>query len=177
MAEVKRTLTNWRLIPHVLVTFCGLAPLYGLGAYYPSLIVSWGYGVLESNAWSSISSWLVVTLFILNCVLINRRCQVIINICLGFAADKTGLRGPWVLFGGFFWWLFLLVTRIIVFNPSGHTRFAILTVACSFSQVWHPINGSWMALNARSTGERSITMAILIMAANAGGIMGSQFFQ
>ena len=96
---------------------------------------------------------------------------------LGFVADKVGLRGPVVLFAGFFWWLFLLGSRIIVFDPNGHTRFAILAAAWSFSQVWHPINGSWMALNARSTGERSITMAILIMSANAAGIMGSQFFQ
>lgn len=34
-----------------------------------------------------------------------------------------------------------------------------------------------MALNARSAGERSITMAILIMAANSSGIIGSQLFQ
>lgn len=75
------------------------------------------------------------------------------------------------------WWLFLVVSRILVFDKDGHTRFAVLMVAYAFSQVWHPVNGSWMALNARSTGERSITMAILIMSANAAGIMGSQFFQ
>ncbi len=34
-----------------------------------------------------------------------------------------------------------------------------------------------MALNARSPGERSITLAIFIMAANCSGIVGSQLFQ
>ncbi len=34
-----------------------------------------------------------------------------------------------------------------------------------------------MALNARSAGERSITMAIFIMSANCSGIIGSQLFQ
>lgn len=34
-----------------------------------------------------------------------------------------------------------------------------------------------MALNARSAGERSITMAIFIMSANSSGIIGSQLFQ
>jgi hypothetical protein len=34
-----------------------------------------------------------------------------------------------------------------------------------------------MALNARSAGERSITLAIFIMSANCSGIIGSQLFQ
>jgi hypothetical protein len=34
-----------------------------------------------------------------------------------------------------------------------------------------------MALNARSAGERSITLAMFIMASNAAGIIGSQLFQ
>jgi hypothetical protein len=34
-----------------------------------------------------------------------------------------------------------------------------------------------MALNTLSAGERSVTMAILIMSANTAGIIGSQLFQ
>lgn len=34
-----------------------------------------------------------------------------------------------------------------------------------------------MALNARTAGERFITLAIFIMAANSSGIVGSQLFQ
>ena len=40
-----------------------------------------------------------------------------------------------------------------------------------------PVNGSWMALNTQTSGERSITMAMFIMAANTAGIIGSQLFQ
>jgi small-conductance mechanosensitive channel len=39
------------------------------------------------------------------------------------------------------------------------------------------VNGSWLALNAKTAGERSITLAILIMSANIAGIIGSQLFQ
>lgn len=143
---------------------------------------SWGFGALKANAWVSIGPWAQVV-----CQAHhsqnphksspNADVSQIINVLLGFTADKIQLRGPVVLFGGFFWWLFLLVSRILVFDKDVHTRFAVLMTAYAFSQVWHPINGSWMALNARSTGERSITMAILIMSANAAGIAGSQFFQ
>jgi hypothetical protein len=34
-----------------------------------------------------------------------------------------------------------------------------------------------VALNARTAGERSVTMAMFIMAANISGIIGSQLFQ
>ena len=34
-----------------------------------------------------------------------------------------------------------------------------------------------MALNAKTAGERSITMAIFVMSANLSGIIGSQLFQ
>ena len=56
-------------------------------------------------------------------------------------------------------------------------RFLALTMAVGFSGTWHPVNGSWMALNAPTLGERSITMAILIMSANSAGIVGAQLFQ
>jgi hypothetical protein len=103
--------------------------------------------------------------------------QVVLNVIWGFWADKVSIRGPIVLLGGFLWWLFLLCNRIEVYNPNTHTRLGLLLTAYMFSQIWHPLNGSWMALNARSAGERSITMAVLIMAANAAGIIGSQYFQ
>lgn len=177
MAEMKSTLINWKLIPHLLMALCGLSPLSAFGAYGPSLIASFGYDLLESNALMSIGPWSVNLSSISNHLLTKHRCQVVVSICLGFGADKTGVRGPWVLFGGFFWWLFLLITRIILFDPNVHTRFAVLTAAFSFAQVWHPTNASWIALNAQSPGERSITMALLVMSANTSGIMGSQFFQ
>lgn len=39
------------------------------------------------------------------------------------------------------------------------------------------MNASWLALNAKSPGERSIRMAMIIMSANTAGIIGSQLFQ
>ena len=105
-------------------------------------------------------------------------CQVVLSIGSGFLADKTGTRGLVVLGGIFTWWFFLLVNRLLIHSANGHARFAVLVLAWAFQGgVWHPVNGSWMALNARSSAERSITMAILIMSANSAGIIGSQLFQ
>jgi hypothetical protein len=55
-------MTNWRLIPHVLLTISALAPATTMSSYSPSLVKSFGYERLKSNALVSIGSWaLVVT--------------------------------------------------------------------------------------------------------------------
>ncbi|KAF5704698.1 alternative sulfate transporter [Fusarium globosum] len=128
--EFRNVMTNWRLIPHVLLTISALAPATTMGSYSPSLV-----------------------------------------------NDKLQMRGPLVAFGIFMFWAFTIADRVMVFSPDGHTRFALLTLTHAFGWQWHPLNGSWMALNAGSAGERSITMAILIMSANTSGIIGSQLFQ
>ncbi|KEZ40897.1 hypothetical protein SAPIO_CDS7896 [Scedosporium apiospermum] len=56
-------------------------------------------------------------------------------------------------------------------------RFIILSASVAVSWPWHPVNGAWLALNAQSAGERSITMAIHIMAANCSGLVGKQIFR
>ncbi|EWZ02473.1 hypothetical protein FOCG_07013 [Fusarium oxysporum f. sp. radicis-lycopersici 26381] len=159
--EFRNVMTNWRLIPHVLLTISALAPATTMGSYSPSLVKSFGYERLKSNALVSIGSWaLVVT-----------------NLLWGYLGDKLQMRGPLVAFGIFMFWAFTIADRVMVFSPDGHTRFALLTLTHAFGWQWHPLNGSWMSLNAGSAGERSITMAILIMSANTSGIIGSQLFQ
>lgn len=87
---------------------------------------------------------------------------------------------------------------LLIESKNPNLRFAILVVAVAFQAPWRKhrdpprpntpfqqqltpesdaVNGSWLALNARTAGERSITMAIFIMSANIAGIIGSQIFQ
>lgn len=58
--ELKRTLTNWKLIPHIVLTITGLAPTSTLAAYAPSLVASFGYDRLQSNALVSVGSWISI---------------------------------------------------------------------------------------------------------------------
>ncbi|SPJ83876.1 related to nicotinamide mononucleotide permease [Fusarium torulosum] len=122
--------------------------------------VHYGYERLKSNALVSIGSWAFV----------------VTNLLWGYLGDKFQMRGPLVALGVFLFWVFTIADRVMVFSPDGRTRFALLTLTHACGWPWHPLNGSWMALNAGSAGERSITMAILIMSANTSGIIGSQLF-
>ena len=159
--EVRSTFTNWRLLAHIVATVAGLSPMSALMAYGPRFVGEWGFGRLRANAMMSIGP--SVGLFL--------------TVAWGILADKFGSRGLVALAGLFIWWLFLLISRLLVDSDNGAARFGVLTVAAAFGGTWHPVNGSWMALNAPTAGERSITMAILIMSANASGIIGSQIFQ
>ncbi|EEU44840.1 uncharacterized protein NECHADRAFT_96352 [Fusarium vanettenii 77-13-4] len=159
--EFKNVFTNWRLIPHVILTIAGLAPATTMGSYSPTLVRSFGYERLTSNALVSIGGWILI----------------ISNLLWGYLGDKLRMRGPLVTLGIFIFWAFVIGDRLLIKSTDGHKRFALLTCTLSFGSHWHPLNGSWMALNAGTAGERSITMAILIMSANASGIIGSQLFQ
>ncbi|KAK4245072.1 hypothetical protein C7999DRAFT_16732 [Corynascus novoguineensis] len=160
-AEVKATFTNWRLIPHMLISILALSPAQTMASYAPSLAVSFGYDRLKANAMISIGAWILI----------------ITNVSWGIIADKTRLRGLMVFLGLLFLWGLTLGNRLLVESTNGKLRFGVLTTAIAFQAVFHAVNGSWLALNARTAGERSITMALFIMGANISGIIWSQIFQ
>lgn len=159
--ELLSTLSNWRIYPHVIMTLCGIGPATTLGSYAPTLVKSFGYGKLKANAMVSVGSWI----------------QILLNYLSGFAADRTGRRGLVTLCGQLLWWGFSIGNLALSTSTNNHAKYALLTLALSVETIWHPVNGSWLAVNSRSPAERSITMAMFIMAANAGGIIGSQLFQ
>ncbi|KAH7152046.1 major facilitator superfamily domain-containing protein [Dactylonectria estremocensis] len=159
--EMKNVFTNWKLIPHIILTIACIAPAGTMGSYAPTLVASFGYERLKSNALVSIGYWILM----------------VVNIAWGTIADKIRLRGPMVTLGLVIYWCFTLGNRLLINSSNGKQRLAVLICALSFAQNWHPVNGSWMALNSGTPGERSITLAIQIMSANTGGIIGSQIFQ
>ncbi|CAI4212299.1 unnamed protein product [Parascedosporium putredinis] len=70
-----------------------------------------------------------------------------------------------------------IANRALVHSTDANLRYAILTISIAVSWPWHAVNGSWLALNAKSAGERSVTLAIHIMSANCAGIVGKQLFR
>ncbi len=76
------------------MTILALTPAQTLGAYAPSLVVSFGFDRLKSNAMLSIGSWL----------------SILTNIGYGWTADKFNRRGPVVLVGITLLWA--LIVRI-----------------------------------------------------------------
>lgn len=53
-------LTNWRLIPHIILTVAGLAPSSTMMSYAPTIVNSFGFERLKSNALVSIGAWMLL---------------------------------------------------------------------------------------------------------------------
>ncbi|CAH0023578.1 unnamed protein product [Clonostachys rhizophaga] len=159
--EVKNVFTNWRLLPHVALTICGLAPVSSLNSYAPTLVQGFGFGRLESNLLVSVGYWILLFVILL----------------WGWASDKLRVRGPFVLLGLTLLFIFNVVNRCIITSQSAILRYVMLAATIAISWPWHPVNGSWLSLNAKTPGERSVTMAIHIMSANCAGIVGGQLFR
>jgi MFS family permease len=89
--------SNWRLLPHILMTLFALAPAHTMGSYAPTLVTSFGFDRLKSNAMISIGSWVLI----------------VTNLAWGFIAEKTGRRGLMVLLG------ILILWGLTVRSPFG----------------------------------------------------------
>jgi MFS family permease len=100
--ELLGTLGDWKLYPHVLMTIAGLAPSSTMTSYAPTLVNSFGYPRLKSNAIVSIGMWICT----------------ILTVLWGFMADRFHSRGP-LVFAGIVPW-----AAFAVRNPS---RFSIST--------------------------------------------------
>ncbi|CAI6044115.1 unnamed protein product [Clonostachys chloroleuca] len=161
LADVKAAFSRWYIYPQLLVSFCCIAVISPLGTYKPSIIATYGYDRLQANALSSVSDWIVI----------------VVNLSVGWIADKTQRRGGLVLLLVVLSFAFCLATRQLVSSTSRDLKYGILTCTTIWGSVAHPLNGSWLAVNIRNPAERSITLALLIMTVNTAGLAGAQIFQ
>ena len=160
-SDLKAAFSRWYIYPQLTVSFCCIAIIAPLGTYQPSIIASYGYDRLQANALSSVGNWIVIVL----------------NLSFGWIADKTQRRGGLVFLATVLSFAFGLATRQLVASKDRDLKYGILVCTTLWGSVAHPLNGSWLAVNIRNPAERSITMALLIMTANAAGLAGAQIFQ
>ncbi|XEV01190.1 hypothetical protein FSHL1_006477 [Fusarium sambucinum] len=78
----------------------------------------------------------------------------------GYLSDRTNLRGGTVIAGH----VCYLITLIIARQLHPHVGY-------------HPVSNSWVQLNCREAGERSIAIAMWVMSAISGLMVGTQYFR
>ncbi|KAI9730566.1 MAG: hypothetical protein M1834_005807 [Cirrosporium novae-zelandiae] len=159
--ELKNGLLNWKVYPHLCIILTTLAPTTAIWVYAPSMIKDFGFGRLKATAMNTVGLWI----------------ELITSLICGILADKTGRRGLVTLSGIVLWWGFALGVLLVTDTDDKIKKYALLVCAISVSSIWHGINGSWFSMHARTPGERSITMALFIMAANVAGIIGGEIFE
>ncbi|RFU27467.1 hypothetical protein B7463_g8875, partial [Scytalidium lignicola] len=146
---------------HVLIAILVNSPTSALQTYGPSIVKSLGFTAVHANALYSVGFFI----------------SIILVLILGLAADYTERRGPFALIGALWGIISYVCLRQTPPTMNKWNRYAAVIAANGTNSVVHVINIGWLSLNCTSPQQRSLAMAMVIMAANCGGVIGGQFFR
>jgi predicted MFS family arabinose efflux permease len=158
----KKAFTNWRLWVHTFISLLNNGPQRAFDTYAPSIVTSFGFGPLNSNAMAAVGLFL----------------QIPTSWLFSWFSDHYNRRGEAVMAG--------LTCHLIgyIFNRS-FTELTHLRGLRYFGVIWtqtfgtfsHPLNIAWMSLTCPDSEVRALAMAMVIMGANIAGIYGAQIFR
>lgn len=158
--DVWLTVRNPRILIHVLISLISLISVTAVQQYSPSIIKSLGFGTVQANALYSVGAY----------------CAVVLVVLLAFIADRTKRRGPSVLIAAA-WSLIAYACLRQSIHHSKWPRYAAIVAANATNTVIHILNIGWVSVNCQGPMQRSIAMAMIVMAANCGSIAGAQVFR
>ncbi|WWD20928.1 hypothetical protein CI109_105406 [Kwoniella shandongensis] len=157
----KRAFTNWRLWIHFFISFANNGPQRGFDTYSPTMVNSFGFPPLTSNALASVGFYL----------------QIPVSFAFSYVSDHFNRRGETVMAGFTCHLLGYVFNRIFTeVNKRGVRYFGVVWTQC-FGTFSHPLNIAWMSLACRDSEERALAMTMAIMGGNIAGIYGAQIFR
>ncbi|KAM0559855.1 hypothetical protein ACHAPJ_003803 [Fusarium lateritium] len=142
-ALVRRTVLHYRRWPHYVAAFAVFSTWSPLTTYTPSIIVSLGFDRIAANALAAVGASLALPIVFL----------------FGYLSDRTNLRGGTVIAGHVCYFITLIVARQVHPHVGKWSRWGLWTAVNSFAVGYHPVSNSWVQLNCREAGERSIAIA------------------
>ncbi|KAF6833982.1 inner membrane transport protein yfav [Colletotrichum musicola] len=158
---VRRTLSHHRRWPHYISTFCVFSTWSPLTTYTPSIIMALGFDRIAANALAAVGACLAMA------------------VVFAFAtlSDRTNLRGGAVLLAHVCYLTVLVVARSVHPHVGKWSRWGLWTAINGFAVAYHPTHNTWLQVNCREAGERSIAIAMWVMSAISGLMVGTQYFR
>jgi predicted MFS family arabinose efflux permease len=162
LGAFKRAFTDWRLWCHALITLSNNGPQRAFDTYSPSIVSSFGFGALRSNAMASVGLFL----------------QIPVSFAFSYVSDRFNKRGETVIAGFSCHLLGYVFNRIFteLIGLRGVRYFGVVWTQ-TFGTFSHPLNMAWMSLTCEDSEVRALAMAMVIMGANIAGIYGAQIFR
>ncbi|KAH7397208.1 alternative sulfate transporter [Pyrenochaeta sp. MPI-SDFR-AT-0127] len=157
----KKAFSNWRMWCHLGITMCNNGPQRAFDTYAPSIVRSFGFGQLRSNAMAAVG------LFI----------QIPVSFSFSWFSDHFNRRGETVMAGFSCHLLGYIFNRIFTELSNRNVRYFGVVWTQTFGTFSHPLNITWMSLTCTDSEERALAMAMVIMGANIAGIYGAQIFR
>jgi len=160
-ALVWRTVKHYRRWPHFVSTFAVFSTWSPLTTYTPTIIMQLGFNRIEANALACVGGFLALAVVFF----------------FGWLSDKTNKRGLAVMIAQACYLLVLIITRSVHPDVGKWSRWALWTTVNAFAIGYHPVHNSWVQLNCKEPGERSIAIAMWVMSAISGLMVGTQYFR
>ncbi|KAM3509552.1 hypothetical protein MY10362_000546 [Beauveria mimosiformis] len=161
LGAFKRAFLDWRIWIHFLITLCNNGPQRAFDTYAPSIVTSFGFSGLSSNALASVGLFL----------------QVPVSFTFSWFSDKFNRRGETVMIGLFGHLLGYILNRAFTDVNSRGVRYFGVIWTQMFGTFSHPLNIAWLSLTCHDSEQRALAMAGVIMNANIAGIYGAQIFR
>jgi MFS family permease len=162
LAVVWKTVMHYRRWPHFFSAFAVFSTWSPLTTYTPSIIMTLGFDRVQANALASVGGFmaLVVVFF------------------FGYVSDRTNRRGLTVISSQLCYLIVLIVARQTQHHDIGKwSRWGLWTTVNAFAVGYHPAHTSWMKINCKEPGERSISISMWVMSAISGLMAGTQYFR
>ncbi|KAL4782641.1 major facilitator superfamily domain-containing protein [Aspergillus varians] len=178
LGAFKRAFTNWRIWLHFLITLTNNGPQRAFDTYAPSIVTSFGFGSLVSNAMAAVGLFL----------------QVPVSFAFSWVSDHYNRRGETVILGLFCHLIGYIFNRTFTDVSLRGVRYFGVVWTQTFGTFSHPLNIAWLSLSCDDSEQRALAMAgyesppnptilafsyryIVIMNANIAGIYGAQIFR
>ncbi|PMD45542.1 MFS general substrate transporter [Hyaloscypha variabilis F] len=158
---VWKTIMHYKRWPHYVSTFCVFSTWSPLTTYTPSIILALGFDRTAANALSAVGASLAL----------------LVVFFIAYISDKTNKRGLAVILGQTLYLISLIIAHSVQPHVGKWSRWGLWTLVNAFAVGYHPSHNSWVQLNCNDSGERSIAVAMWVMSAISGLMVGTQYFQ
>ncbi|PWY75015.1 vitamin H transporter [Aspergillus heteromorphus CBS 117.55] len=161
--DIWKTVSQSTTLQHCMITLVAMSALQGLNTYTPSMIKLFGFSAVRANALASVPVY----------------ASIVLTTLLGYlsSSDKTGHRGPFVLLSITWTVITYTVLKTSPTDASSWHKYAVIAIANVAYCSMHILNVGWLSFYCKTPQERSVSMALIVMAANLSGISGSQIFR
>ncbi|KAI3541126.1 major facilitator superfamily transporter [Colletotrichum filicis] len=160
-ALVWKTVKHYKRWPHYVSTFCVFSTWSPLTTYTPSIIMALGFDRISANALAAVGASLAMA----------------VVFAFAMLSDRSNKRGSTVLLGHVCYLTILVVARTVHPHVGKWSRWGLWTAINAFAVCYHPAHNTWLQVNCRDPRERSIGIAMWVMSAISGLMVGSQYFR
>jgi fucose permease len=102
---------------------------------------------------------------------------LVIVFIFAYISDRTNKRGYTVMIAQVCYLVILVIARQTQPHVGKWSRWGLWTTVNAFAVGYHPVHNTWVQLNCVHPGERSISIAMWVMFAISGLMVGTQLFR